>query len=204
MHRLVKKTRAAQPDGGMASGLRRRKELSYFFGGHVFQVLAHHDAPEFGFDEALSPFPFGRPGERLTECRATGRLRPEFTGTPNAPGLGSQRQLLGVCVLSRWQRGTEKSCSVSRAPAGVRSRADRGGTEGLAGAPLAQVLQSTRLSGQDARTTGVPSARHRALQSLPRTRLSAEPARRPGCVQLPGPPSHTAPKSKYFPVTSKH
>lgn len=44
---------------------------SYFFGRHILQVLTHHDAPEFGFDETLRPLPFGRPGEKpcLGTCR---------------------------------------------------------------------------------------------------------------------------------------
>ena len=47
----------------MTSGL-RREEFSYFFGGHVLQILAHHDAPQSGFDEALRPFPFSWPGKK--------------------------------------------------------------------------------------------------------------------------------------------
>lgn len=46
----------------MPSGPRRREAPSYFFGGHILEVLAHHDAAELGFDEALGPRPFRWPG----------------------------------------------------------------------------------------------------------------------------------------------
>lgn len=66
---------------------------SYFFGRHVLQVLTHHDAPEFGFDETLRPLPFGRPGEKscLGMCRTGGGLWSAFTETPAAPGQHGAR-----------------------------------------------------------------------------------------------------------------
>ena len=66
----------------MTSGL-QREELSYFFRGHIFEILAHHDAPELGFDEALSPFPFGWPGREGTFSRPQKDTEPEVSVNRN-------------------------------------------------------------------------------------------------------------------------
>lgn len=74
---------------------------SYFFRRHILQVLTHHDAPEFGFDETLRPLPFGRPGEKscLGTCRteeACGRhsQKPQLRlgGTGHGSGTFSVRR----------------------------------------------------------------------------------------------------------------
>lgn len=35
--------------------------MPYFLRSHILKVLAHHDTPEFGFNETLSSFSFCRP-----------------------------------------------------------------------------------------------------------------------------------------------
>lgn len=35
----------------------------YLFGGDILQILAHHNASEFGFNKALCPFPLWRPAK---------------------------------------------------------------------------------------------------------------------------------------------
>lgn len=49
---------------GLGPAMGREEAVSYFLRSHIFKVLAHHDAPELGFNETLSSFPLSWPRKK--------------------------------------------------------------------------------------------------------------------------------------------
>lgn len=49
---------------GLGPAMGRGEAVSYFLRSHIFKVLAHHDAPELGFNETLSSFPLSWPRKK--------------------------------------------------------------------------------------------------------------------------------------------